>query len=243
MVFEEREWFGNRRALEGSAQVARGLVRRSGQLRFSRGATGRPIESSPMADPNSKDRRPPGQYLTRDLPVMQIGTIPHADPETWSLRITGLVQSPADFTLSEFRNLPMQTVLSDMHCVSTWSIYDLAWRGVPVRDLLERARPQPGAGFVLVHADGGYTTNLPLDAILADDVLVATELNGDPLPREHGGPARLVVPHLYAYKSAKWVRTLEIVAEDRPGFWESRGYSNSADPWAEERFAPAPTEK
>ena len=190
-----------------------------------------------MPDPKDHGRLPPGQYLTRDLPVMQIGSVPHTDETFWSLKVTGLVQSPVTLNLEEFRALPRVRVVADIHCVTSWSCYDLEWEGVPVHSLLRRARPTPEAAFVHIHADGGYTTNLPLAALMDDDVILADRLNGEPLPDRHGGPARLLVPKRYAYKSAKWVRVLELTAEDRPGFWESRGYSNDADPATESRFA------
>lgn len=191
-----------------------------------------------MPDHRNHDRLPKGQYLTRDFPVVHAGQVPHLDPTQWSLRVHGLVESPATLSHADFLALPRVQHTSDMHCVATWSRYDLEWEGVPVRRILHAARPLPEATHALIHADGGYTTNLPLETLFREDVLLADGLGGEPLPVEHGWPARLVVPGLYAYKSAKWVRSIEILPEDRHGFWESRGYSNSADAFREERFAP-----
>ncbi|MHC4471966.1 MAG: molybdopterin-dependent oxidoreductase [Planctomycetota bacterium] len=189
----------------------------------------------PESDPS--DRLPPGQYLTPDLPVLHVGSVPTFDRESWDLRLTGLLETPLTLDHDAFLALPRVESVSDLHCETTWSRYDNRWEGVLLRELVDRARPLPDAGQVHVHCDGGYTTNLPLEALLDDDVLLADRLDGEPLPPEHGFPVRLVVPKRYAWKSAKWVRLIEFLSEDRPGFWESRGYSNTADPWTEDRFA------
>jgi DMSO/TMAO reductase YedYZ molybdopterin-dependent catalytic subunit len=185
--------------------------------------------------PDTKDRLPPGQYLTRDLPVLHVGSIPHFAPETWSLRIGGLVESPAEFDYYTFQGLPRVNRTSDLHCVTTWSRCDLEWGGVSMAHILGRVGPLPTASFAFVQCDGGYTTNLAIADLRDPGAMLADSLGGIPLTAEHGFPVRLVVPNQYAWKSAKWVRSIEFIAENRPGFWEMRGYSNSADPFAEER--------
>ena len=191
-----------------------------------------------MSDREDQEPRlPPGQYLTRAFPVSHLGSVPYFDPHTWDLTVTGLVELPLRFDHERFLALPRKEVVADLHCVTTWSTFGLRWGGVPFAELVRLARPLPEARFVLVHADGGYSTSLELPDLLEDDVLVADRLGDGPLPPEHGHPARLVVPRKYRYKSAKWVRRFEFLAEDHPGSWESRGYSNLADPWTEDRFA------
>ena len=184
----------------------------------------------------SADRLPPGQYVAGKWPVLHVGPVPRFDPKTWDFRVAGLVEQPLRLTWEEFNALPRVRSASDIHCVTTWSKYDNTWEGVSTREILQRASVRSEAGFVMVLAESGYTTNLPLDAFLAEDALFATHHNGQPLEPEHGYPLRLVVPRLYFWKSAKWVRGIELMAQDRPGFWEQRGYSNSADPWKEERY-------
>jgi DMSO/TMAO reductase YedYZ molybdopterin-dependent catalytic subunit len=174
--------------------------------------------------------------VTPKWPVLHVGPVPGFDPATWDFQVFGLVEQPLRLTWEEFNALPRVRSLSDIHCVTTWSKYDNTWEGVSTREVLERVRVRPEARFVNVHAEGGYTANLPLEAFLAEDALFATHHNGQPLEPEHGYPLRLVVPKLYFWKSAKWVRSIELMAQDRPGFWEQRGYSNSADPWKEERY-------
>ncbi len=182
-----------------------------------------------------KDRLPPGQYLTNDLPVLHVGSIPHFDAETWDLKIGGLVESPLNLDYRSFRMLPRVVRESDFHCVTTWSRYDLKWGGIPLLHILAQVNPHPEARFAFIQCDGGYTTNLDIEALRDPDTLLADSLDDAPLTTEHGFPVRLVVPNKYSWKSAKWVRSIEFVAEDRPGFWEMRGYSNNADPFAEER--------
>jgi len=181
-------------------------------------------------------RLPPGQYLTLKWPVLHEGRIPAFDPESWDLQVRGLVENPLRFSWAEFEKLPRQTVRADFHCVTAWSKFDNEWEGVPVAEILERARPLPEARYVMVHADGGYTANIPLDDLSRPDVLLAGRHAPEPLTPEHGAPLRLVVPHLYAWKSAKWVRALEFMAEDRPGFWEQVGYHMRGDPFQEQRY-------
>ncbi len=187
--------------------------------------------------PEQKDRLPPGQYLTKDLPVLHVGSIPHFSAETWDLRVGGLVESPCEFDYRAFRLLPRVTRKSDFHCVTTWSRYDLEWGGDSMTHILGRVHPMPTARFVFIQCDGGYTTNVALDDLRDPDAMLADSLAGEPLTPEHGFPVRLVLPKKYSWKSAKWVRSIEFIAEDRPGFWEMRGYSSSADPFEEERHS------
>ncbi len=182
-------------------------------------------------------RLPPGQVLTERWPVLHYGPIPPFDPKTWDLQVFGLVEQPLRLTYDEFRALPRVAVTADMHCVTTWSRFDMRWEGVAVSEIVARVRPRPEARFVIVHCEHGYTTNLPLAEFADCDCLLADTESGRPLTPEHGFPLRLVVPKLYAWKSAKWVRKLEFAAADRPGFWEVRGYHNHADPWREERYS------
>ncbi len=184
-----------------------------------------------------RQRVPPGQYVTEKFPILHLGPIPPFDRRRWDFKVWGLVDNPVSLTYDELRALPAKEVVADIHCVTGWSKLDTCWEGVSPQELLRLARPQPEAAYVLVHGDGGYTTNLPLEALLDDDVVLAYGYEGEDLPPEHGGPLRLVVPKRYFYKSAKWVRGLELLAKDRPGFWEQRGYHNDADPWKEEKFA------
>jgi len=190
---------------------------------------------APDADPEG--RLPPGQYLTGKFPVLTHGSPPRIDLETWRFRAFGLVESETQWTHEAFRALPQVEIKTDFHCVTRWSQLDNLWMGVHIREIVERIRIKPEARYVMVHSYGGYTTNLPLDDLLDDDVLLAHSRNGQPLSPDHGGPLRLVVPKLYAWKSAKWASGLEFMSEDKPGFWESYGYHSHGDPWQEERFA------
>jgi len=186
---------------------------------------------------NPEDRRlPPGQIITRKWPVLHFGTVPAVDLAAWRFEVYGAVEQPVSLSWAELQALPRQRTLCDIHCVTRWSRYDSAFEGVPVREILVRARPRASAGFVLVHAENGFTTNLPLADLDRPANLLATTHDGEPLPREHGGPVRLLVPHLYFWKSAKWVRGFELLEEDYPGFWEQNGYHMRGDPWAEERY-------
>ena len=180
-------------------------------------------------------RIPPGQYVTERFPVLTYGANPAYDLKTWSLSVDGEVEAPFAVTWDELMALPQHEVTVDIHCVTRWSKLDTTWRGVRVRDLLERAQVKPSGSHVLVHSDGGYTTNLPLGALYDDDVLVAHTYGGEPPEHDHGAPARLLVPKRYFWKSAKFLRRLEILPEDRQGFWELNGYHNDADPWTEQR--------
>ncbi len=188
-------------------------------------------------DEETRRRLPPGQYLTEKFPVLHYGSVPRVDLATWDLRVWGAVEHPFRLSWPEFRALPRKTVHADIHCVTRWSKLDTDWEGVAVRTLLEMAGLRPSARFVLQHAEQGYTTNLPLEVLGDDDVLLADTFGGRPLEPEHGAPLRLVVPKRYFWKSAKWLRGLEFLERDAPGFWERYGYHNNADFWKEERFS------
>jgi len=182
-------------------------------------------------------RLPPGQYdVGSGWPVLTAEATPRIRPEDWTLTIDGLVDRPTTWTWAEAQDLPRSTYTGDIHCVTTWSKFDVAFTGVSVDVLLEAAGPQPDAAFVLAHASTGYTTNLPLSDVTDGKAWVVWEFGGKPLAREHGGPVRLLVPHLYFWKSAKWVSRLELLAEDEPGFWERNGYHDRGDPWREQRY-------
>jgi len=182
------------------------------------------------------DRLPPGQVLTAKWPVLHYGLVPEVDTATWTFEVSGLVERPFSITWGELCALPRHTVRCDIHCVTTWSRFDNAFEGVAVRLLLERAGVSPAARYCLVHAEQDFTTNLPLVDLDRPDNLVAVKHDGDWLTPEHGGPARLLVPHLYFWKSAKWVRGFELLGHDIPGFWEQNGYHMRGDPWTEERY-------
>jgi DMSO/TMAO reductase YedYZ molybdopterin-dependent catalytic subunit len=188
-------------------------------------------------DPSRAHRVPPGQTLTEKWPVLTYGRTPRFDPKTWTFRCFGLVEHEASFTWEEFRRLPRVTVASDIHCVTRWSRLDNTWEGVPIQELLTRVRPLPAARFVLQHAEPDYTTNIALEDLVQDDVVLALRHNGRDLEPDHGGPMRLVVPKLYFWKSAKWLRSLEFLDVNPPGFWEQNGYHMHADPWTEERYS------
>jgi DMSO/TMAO reductase YedYZ molybdopterin-dependent catalytic subunit len=182
-------------------------------------------------------RLPPGQHLVRDFPVLHAGSVPYtAAPADWDFRVWGAVARPVRWSLDEVRALPSVTVTTDIHCVTAWSKLDTVWQGVPLRWLLDEVGPLPEATHVVAHAEEGYTANVPLVILRADDVLLALRYEGADLEPEHGGPMRLLVPSRYFWKSAKWLRGLEFLDHDEPGFWERYGYSNSADPWKEERY-------
>jgi DMSO/TMAO reductase YedYZ molybdopterin-dependent catalytic subunit len=182
-------------------------------------------------------RLPPGQRVVMGWPVLTYGFTPRIDLDRWRLHLIGAVEREVSLTWDEFMALPQTVVHSDIHCVTGWSKLDNQWEGVLVREVVALCRPRPEAKAVMVHCYGGYTTNLLLTDLLRDDVLLAHKHNGQPLSPEHGWPLRLVVPHLYFWKSAKWVRALEFLTEDRPGFWETYGYHMRGDPWREERYA------
>ena len=184
-------------------------------------------------------RLPPGQYFTDRFPVLHVGDVPEYGVGTelgpWDLTITGLVERPFTIGLDELKAMPSASLTFDIHCVTKWSKFDTTWTGVRVRDLLHRAGVQRGASHAVEHAEYGYTTNLPLADITTDEAIVAYAYEGEPIEPIHGGPVRIVVPHLYFWKSAKWVRAIELVDADRPGFWERNGYHNEGDPFREQR--------
>jgi DMSO/TMAO reductase YedYZ molybdopterin-dependent catalytic subunit len=182
-------------------------------------------------------RIPPGQYFTDRFPVLHAGDVPeYRDLSAWDFRVVGLVSPELRLTWDELRALPETEVTADIHCVTKWSKFDTVWRGVRVRDLLARVTVDPAARFAVAHAEFGFTTNLPLDDVTGDDALLAWSYGGEALEPDHGYPLRLVVPHLYFWKSAKWVRGLELTADDEPGFWERNGYHMYGDPWREQRY-------
>jgi DMSO/TMAO reductase YedYZ molybdopterin-dependent catalytic subunit len=195
---------------------------------ISRGFGGR---RRPVADPS---RIPPGQYLTNDFPVLSAGPTPHTQIDEWSLTIQGSVSEPVSWSWEAFMTLPSETFTVDIHCVTKWSKLDTSWRGVSLDTLLGAVETE--AAHLTAWCDGGYTTNLALADVTDDKAWVVYEYDGQPLEPEHGGPARLLVPHLYFWKSAKWVRGLTLTIEDEPGFWEGYGYHNRGDPWLEQRY-------
>jgi DMSO/TMAO reductase YedYZ molybdopterin-dependent catalytic subunit len=183
-----------------------------------------------------ESRIPPGQYYTDKWPVLHAGGVPAVDLAAWDFRVFGLVRNPIRLSFDELLALGTQEQSSDIHCVTRWTRLDMPWKGVPMRAVLDLVQPLESARFVIAHAEQGFTANLPLEAVEADDAMVAYEADGAPLTPEHGFPLRLLVPSRYFWKSAKWLRGLEITDVDRPGFWEGYGYHNDADPWQEERY-------
>jgi DMSO/TMAO reductase YedYZ molybdopterin-dependent catalytic subunit len=188
-----------------------------------------------VRDPGER-RLPPGQIVTRKWPVLHYGTVPSVDLQTWRFTVNGTVASPLSLAWEELMALPRRETVCDIHCVTRWSRYDNVFEGVPVQAVLERAKVSPTARYALVHAAQEYTTNLPLSDLDRPANLLALTHNGEPLVPEHGGPVRLLVPHLYFWKSAKWVTGFQLLEEDYPGFWEQNGYHMRGDPWREERY-------
>ncbi len=186
---------------------------------------------------DERQRVPPNQRVTSKFPVLHVGSIPKFDPENWDFVVEGLVENPVRLTYEELMKLPKTVSVSDFHCVTGWSRLDNRWEGVTFKTISDMVKPLKNARYVTVMAEGDYTTSLPLKDLLENDVLLAYKLAHQPLKPEHGGPIRLVVPKKYAYKSAKWVRKLRFTEEQELGYWEMRGYSNTADPWKEERYA------
>ena len=180
------------------------------------------------------ERVPPGQYVTKDFPVLSAGPTPHTPLEHWDFSIAGEVDEPRRWTWEEFRALPSEEFTVDIHCVTKWSKLDTAWTGVSVDTLLDGV--ELDGGYLTALCDGGYTTNVPLEDLAGGRAWIAYEYGGEPLAPEHGGPARLLVPHLYFWKSAKWVRRLIFTEDDEPGFWEQLGYHDRGDPWLEQRY-------
>lgn len=188
-------------------------------------------------DTERKERIPPGQRLTDNWPVLHLGTVPPTDASGWTLTISGLVDKERHLSHEEFMSLPRVKIFSDIHCVTTWSRLNNLWEGVSTGAIRQLTTILPEAQFVIIHSTGGFTANLTLSDFFEPDVLLAIKHNEEVLTPEHGYPVRLVVPRLYFWKSAKWVVGIEFAAEDKPGFWESRGYHNHGDPWQEERYS------
>ena len=187
--------------------------------------------------PGLEHRLPPGQMLTDRFPILHEGEVPAYNLDTWSLRIFGEVENELSFTWDQLNELPRTEMQCDIHCVTRWSKFDTKWQGIRFKDLLPLLNADPRAQYVMLHADQDYDTNVPLADLLRDDVLLASHYDGEPLTAKHGWPLRLVVPHLYFWKSAKWIRGIEFMKEDRPGFWERNGFHNTADPFLEQRFS------
>jgi DMSO/TMAO reductase YedYZ molybdopterin-dependent catalytic subunit len=183
------------------------------------------------------ERLPPGQHLVNNWPVLDLGDQPQVPLTGWRLEIGGRVETPLSLDWAGFEALEQTSKISDIHCVTTWSRYDNRWEGVSTRDLLDHAMPKADADYVMLTAYDGYTTNLPLADFAAEDAILATAWEGQPLSREHGGPMRLVVPHLYFWKSAKWLRRIDLMKSDKAGFWEKNGYHMHGDPWREQRYS------
>ena len=186
---------------------------------------------------NADIRVPAGQTEVKNFPILDLGILPDINKQNWSLRIYGLVENELNLDWDAFQKLPQITDISDFHCVTRWSRLDMDWMGVKAQELLMMAAPLVTARFVTLHGYDGYTTNLPLEALLDDDVIIAHSVFGYPLTTAHGGPVRIIVPKRYAWKGAKWLKAIELHEFDRPGFWEVRGYHNEADPFKEERFS------
>ncbi|RDE04891.1 sulfite oxidase-like oxidoreductase [Sphingomonas aracearum] len=210
--------------LPPDSKLTRSKQRWAGEHRFLTGRTG-------------DDRLPPGQHLVANWPVLDLGRTPDVSTDRWRLRIGGMVEHPLDLDWPAFLALPQADDRSDIHCVTTWSRYDNDWRGVSTQTLLEAVQPKAEARFVMLHGYDGYTTNVPLEDFASPHALVAHRWQGKPLTREHGGPARLVIPHLYFWKSAKWISRIDFLGADKPGFWEVNGYHLRGDPWAEQRYS------
>src|ERR1700755_1945834 len=208
------------------SKLTRSKQRWAREGRFLTGKTSRPEE-----------QRPPGQHLTQDWPTLDLGLTPAIPRDRWRRTVHGAVENPIFWDWTRFSSQPQTRFTSDIHCVTTWSRYDNDWEGLSTHDLLQACRPRDNAHFVVLHCYDGYTTNLTLEDFAAADALLAHSWSGSPLTQEHGGPVRLVVPHLYFWKSAKWLQAIEFVTQDAPGFWEVRGYHNRGDPWQEQRYS------
>jgi DMSO/TMAO reductase YedYZ molybdopterin-dependent catalytic subunit len=209
------------------SKLTRSKQRWAAEGRFLTGRTARPGE----------ERLPPGQHLTRDWPVLDLAGPPSINRAHWRLDVGGAVRRPLSWDWAELMAQPQESRTTDIHCVTTWSRYDNVWQGVSTRHLLETVDPKDEAGFVVLHSHDGYTTNLTLADFASDDALLVHSWNGAPLTADHGAPLRLVVPHLYFWKSAKWLSAITVLNADSPGYWEVRGYHNRGDPWAEERYS------
>jgi DMSO/TMAO reductase YedYZ molybdopterin-dependent catalytic subunit len=211
----------------GATKLTRTKQKWAREGKFLTGRKARPEE----------DRLPPGQHLVRDWPVLDLGLQPDIARDRWAIDVGGLVEHPARLEFDALSSLPQSRVTSDIHCVTSWSRYDNAWEGLSTADLLDHVMPREEARFVRLHSYDGYTTNMAIADFASEDALLAHSWEGVPLSREHGGPVRLIVPHLYFWKSAKWLKGIVFAADDERGFWEVRGYHNHADPWLEERYS------
>jgi DMSO/TMAO reductase YedYZ molybdopterin-dependent catalytic subunit len=212
---------------DDESKLTRTKARWAREGQFLTGRHGRP----------ESDRLPPGQHLVRTWPVLDLGQTPNVPKSVWRLDFGGLVATPQSWSFADYEAQPQVDLVSDIHCVTSWSRYDNHWAGVSTRHLMETIGVSPEARFVLLTANDGYTTNMALEDFAVADALLAHSWEGEPLSLEHGGPVRLVVPHLYFWKSPKWLRRIEFSATDKPGFWEVRGYNNHGDPWTEERYS------
>ena len=196
------------------------------------------LEDGVAQDHRSRvDRLPPGQHKVSGWPILDLGVHPDLPLEQWTLTVSGLVEQPFTWTWEQFLSQPQVELVTDFHCVTTWSTFDNAWKGVLFRHIMQLAKPSPEAKFVYFTSYDNYSTNLPLEACDDEDVLLIHRWNGKPLPKEHGGPVRMHVPKRYAWKGAKWVKEISFLEQDKPGYWEVRGYSNTALPWEEDRYA------
>ncbi|HLB51952.1 hypothetical protein A3F07_03215 [candidate division WWE3 bacterium RIFCSPHIGHO2_12_FULL_38_15] len=188
-------------------------------------------------DADSHDRLPPGQYLTQQFPILDLGVRPPLELADFNLKLSGEIENPAVLDSRQFLSLPSQEIKRDFHCVTRWTKYDVTWKGVPFKEILSLAKPKAGVMHVIFESREGYSTNITMEEALKDDVIVAYELEGQPIHLMHGGPVRMIVPQLYGWKSAKFLNAIKFVVKDEPGFWEVRGYNNHADPWMEERYS------
>jgi DMSO/TMAO reductase YedYZ molybdopterin-dependent catalytic subunit len=213
-------------ALPPDSKLTRSKQRWASEHKFLTGREGTP----------ETDRLPPGQHLVTNWPILDLGRQPDIAPERWQLQVGGLVETPVTLDWAAFMALPQTQSRSDIHCVTTWSRYDNDWAGVATRDLLDLVMPLDHAAFVMLHSHDGYTTNVPLADFAAPGAMLVHSWQGEPLPRAHGGPVRVVIPHLYFWKSAKWVSGIDFLEVDEAGFWEVNGYHMRGDPWAEERY-------
>jgi len=208
-----------------------------GRLQATPGASDRePLGSGPK-NRHGMPRLPPGQSITKGWPVLDLGRTPNVPISKWQLSVDGAVEEPVTLSWQEFLALPQTKDVSDFHCVTTWSKLDVPWEGVQLSTVLALARPVADAAHVLFHGHDGYTTNIPMEEALKDDVLLVHRAEGRPLPVEHGGPVRVITPQLYAWKGAKWIQRIEVLTRDRLGYWELRGYSNTAHPWRDDRYS------
>lgn len=181
-------------------------------------------------------RLPPGQYETRDFPVLSMGPTPEVSISGWKLEVVGAIENPMSWNWEEFNKLPTENVVKDIHCVTKWSKFDTKWRGVMMDTIFDLVKLKEGATHIIAHSYDGYETNVPIADLVNKKAMVAVEYDGEEIEAEHGGPARLLVPHLYFWKSAKWLKKIEVLENDRAGFWETHGYHNYGDPWREERY-------